>query len=147
MNVKLLEEIRSNILHEPTQLNMAHWITSDLASTCGTTGCIAGWATCFVAAQEHNETGLVKGWSRFIQWSENQNTVVDVAARARELLDLTRIQGERLFYVHNWPEKFRNQYMEGEHEAKWGKKDCGRVMRAKATSERIKHFIATNGEE
>lgn len=141
MNVALLKEIRKHILAEPSLLNMDDWVMETKQSSCGTAGCIAGWACCLV---EMKKTGKdfaeVSSW--FVdKWLGDQGT---------ELLELTERQAEELFYVPNWPRDLSNQYNEGSDltmDKKASVRKKGRCLRARATAERIMRLIQEGDEE
>lgn len=125
INTELLEQISDYILRHPDELAMDSW--SDIPGTikrffgCGTTRCIAGTAM-FLAQQ--NGADIPNSAS--------------TPGMAQQLLGLTFAQAERLFYLQNWPSEYRNAYAPGRKysdTAAW------------VTAQRIKHFIATNGEE
>ena len=55
--------------------------------------------------------------------------------RASVILGLSYTQAQALFFVWNWPEKFKDEYADA----------CGNPeMKAEVVCQRIDHFIATN---
>jgi len=51
-------------------------------------------------------------------------------------LDITYEQGQRLFYVSAWPNKFGDKFQ-----------DSGKKQDARIAAARIEHFIRTKGKE
>lgn len=64
-------------------------------------------------------------------------TIKGCELTARNLLGLTMLEGNRLFYTHEWPKRFKDGYAKAKTPA----------GRARVGHNRIKHFIATNGAE
>lgn len=122
MNVELLERVKQHILEEPKRLRMGFvhatgdWV-ADLTNppSCGTVGCIAGW-TCVLG------NAPMRNGQRYH------------SSQARDLLNITEEQGDRLFF--NAPEGYTDVW-----------KDDGSEATAKLCAERIDLFIATNGAE
>lgn len=82
-------------------IRMEFWMSQ---SSCGTVGCIAG------------NVCLIEGWApefgnyrAAYQATKNGRSqeICDVAA---ELLDLNNQESCTLFYTHDWPASFRNQF-------------------------------------
>jgi hypothetical protein len=126
MNIALLEKIKAHILEEPRRINMYLWgktfpegYDAPYIPACRTAGCIAGWA-CMLSDEEVDEETI-----------EN---------RGKILLDLTVEQANRLFFYVFWPARFVNDYLHLEVTERYKE-------RAKATVERIDHFIKTGGAE
>lgn len=102
VNVELFQEIKQKILEEPRRLNMSTWACirepgmswGDLMPPCGTTACIAGWAT-FIDAEKR---GLSK------------ESVSINAVEAANLLGLTRENAGDVFVAICWPRSFRERY-------------------------------------
>lgn len=130
INSELLLKVAEYIEGHPKEFDMSHWrghqkkqlpnpwyrvVVGLPAPTeaCGTTYCMAGWT---VALSGGDMAG-------------------NLPAQAQRLLSLSLEQAQRLFYEHNWPQRFRGSHV---------KHDADRVWLA---SERIRHFIATNGAE
>lgn len=141
MNIKLLKKIRREILRRPKQFNMNYWFrySPKEISHCGTSACIAGWALTFgqkttkpidAAKSLESEFGTA-----FIfqlgRWNAN------ITKQAEELLELTELQAQKLFFHTEWPENFKKAYIHGKTS----------TARAKAAAARIDHFIATEGME
>lgn len=78
-------------------------------------------------------THCIAGWACEL-WSDTSSG--NVPAKAQQVLGLTFKQAQKLFYIDKWPAQFRNAYSTpkySDHNA-W------------VAAERIRHFIATNGE-
>jgi len=103
MNIELLRKVQQHIKEEPKRWSFA-WGYRTPASPCGMKACIGGW------------TLILSG-----------KNVYDTSAVARELLDISKEQADRLFFF--WPPEF-----EEEHSA------------ANAVA-RIDRFIETAGAE
>lgn len=87
---------------------------------CGTSFCIAGWA---VVLSGYEINAFMKACdASWTHWAEPAMT----------LLDLTESQAWRFFLPTGWPRQFIEAYRENP---------------AKATIDRINHFIATEGKE
>ena len=128
MNIELLRKIRSSILENPQNFDMSTWFDSEdgcdenligrgescaVLDQCGTTGCIAGWA---------------------LHLTKSINTGNTFWEQAQKILELSKNQAENLFYVNNWPDKYRDAY-----------NDEAGGDEAKITARRITAFIASNG--
>lgn len=107
LNVKLLRQVKRQILKEPAQFVMDLFFaqkedipwTSDLERSeipnCGTAACIAGWT---VALSQKKKPVDAQG----LAW--------DDAEVASEHLGLDNGQGAELFYTENWPQELRDQF-------------------------------------
>jgi len=136
VNVKLLEKVRAAILAEPAQFVMSELYSEGEAlgsfdvprkiPNCGTAACVAGWAVTLGARFRNPKTASASSFRN--GW---------MAERAEELLVLNYVQGNRLFYVHEWPQSFLDRWREDET----------LKGRARIAAERIDHFIATDGAE
>jgi hypothetical protein len=130
INVDLLNKVADHIEQRHEEFDMEHWqwkrkpsvltkilwyLRDEGMPFCGTTRCIAGWS-CVLAGTKAENT----------------------PATAQRLLGLNLEQAQRLFYLNNWPKRFRDQYDGGRRYT-----DAG----AWVAAERIRHFIATNGAE
>jgi hypothetical protein len=117
MNIELLERIKNHILEEPKRINMYCWVKSVEydGPLCGTAACIAGWA--FLLADK-----VSLGY---------------VNEEATSLLWLNPDQSVRLFYVDNWPDRFRVL----------DRVPPGTSAYAQVVARRIEHFIDTEGRE
>jgi hypothetical protein len=137
MNVALLRKVKSHILHHPNQFLMTDWIIKRWGDDqkqfsgdgqkqkfdeCGTAGCIAGWA-CMIKLKQAR-----------LDW--------DVPAKGQTILGLDDDQAERLFFVHDWPEKMREEYISNMNDSPGSLEN-----RARIAAQRIDHFIKTKGEE
>lgn len=141
MNVELLRKIQKHILAEPLRYNQNATIARgdpggevcmdvgdvevQKAPTCGTIGCLAGWA-------------------HLLSIPENKRVNAKFSyAKARAALGLTLQEAQRLFsYVYSyspgvWPERFVAAY----RNAKTAR------QRARVAVQRIDHFIKTKGAE
>jgi sugar phosphate isomerase/epimerase len=126
---KLLLQVKRLILEEPRRINMdvpqyVEGANNGTMSTtdyppCGTVGCIAGWAD--VAAKGGVDISL-----RSRMWR-------GVEVRARKLLNLSKNEADKLFFVHYWPSNFYWRYRQA----------VNPIERAEITAERIDHFIKT----
>lgn len=126
INVALLRKIQKQILAEPRQFQMNTWFSEtddfhkQVEVKCGTAACIGGWAVTIAKKTKPSEYWKA-GW--------------DTLPEAKKLLRITISGVERLFTVSNWPDKFRHAYYDA-------KTNQGQ---AQAASDRIEHFIKTNG--
>ena len=131
MNVELLLKIKGQILKEPKQFQMGQWFAKSLDDktndipNCGTAACIGGWAMTIDRGMNPKET--------------DECFEVDFATKARNLLGLRYSQGLNLFILNNWPENFRNTYLEAV-------KASNLIEAARIAAKRIDHFIDTNGK-
>lgn len=124
MNVPLLREIQQRILAEPDAFRMDKW-------TCGSAHCIAGWACALRGYKLHREHDYTRRkWHVFERH-------VPIAIAARALLGITSDKAGNLFHVATWPEQFLSAY----------DRTTNRTARAAIATERIEHFIATDGAE
>mgnify|MGYP001601442776 CR=1 FL=1 len=138
MNTKLLREVEKEILAEPRRLRMDSWVErvygkGETMPPCGTTACIAGFATI-----------LHKGMPDYVNkdfkaraWYLLDYAPVNYEGYAMDALQLGSEQAERLFYVSSWPEKFL---------AAWEQASTP-LRRAEVAVARIEHFIKTKGKE
>lgn len=145
MNVRLLRRVQKYIAAEPRRFNMWDWYLkfrgntkqfSDLRGAilqvppCKTVACIAGTAVVLTERQIPLRFPVFADTDR----SYGSGLIKNIAL---EKLNLTFYQGERLFYLENWPSKFERRY----NQAKTPR------GRANAAIARIDHFIKTNGAE
>lgn len=138
MNQKLLRRVRSAILAHPDQFDMAGyfgryiWFSTKTGSVkrpaggCGTAACIGGWGVF-----------LARKLRTLAQTEHAVGGTVDAHDEAVTALDLTRGEALRLFYIIQWPQKFKTRY----NKAKSVR------PRARAAAERISWFIKTKGAE
>lgn len=157
MNIPLLKEIRKEILAEPQRLDMNHWINpDDNTASCGTAACVAGWAVILTMRKEDRRKSWQKIayeiWkSQAVDWSgASSRWPTEVAGRER--LGLSASEADRLFFVEEWPYKFRkpfsalNDYFEDiEDEADLKERLKLRKQMARIAANRISHFIKTHG--
>ena len=75
---------------------------------CGTTGCMAA----FAVAEFHPHL-----WETYVDAFRKLNAEHDhvpdnghIEESARELLGLTQVQADQLFFVEDWPKKYRDAY-------------------------------------
>ncbi len=99
MNTKLLRKVQRAILREPKRYNQDTWCDGNSISpdgSCGTVGCIAGWA-CAI------EVGLEEYAQKYTGFD-----APSIEMNARKFLDIDYIRGEspRLFLTENWPKIF-----------------------------------------
>ena len=132
MNVKLLCEIKREILKRPTQFNMDWWFqdTSAIgkaAGGCGIAACIGGWAIAIARTPNRKRVRLDEAHEA------SSGSPSSDQIRARMLLGLTQEQSNRLFNKHLWPVRYRLNR---------AKSINGMVRRAVA---RINMFIKTKG--
>lgn len=104
LNTNMLERIISVLETDPRCLYMHGWVyrlpheanvTRRPIPTCGTIGCIAGWAWLLNAPE-----GIP---------SENPGGGV-VSRGALEILGITKEQGDKLFFIMNWPLEYSERY-------------------------------------
>lgn len=148
INKKLLLKVRDHVLEAPDKINMGVWArdgdgqimsyvypTDDREYKCASVGCIAGWA-CLLSPKkvvEHN------------------GVFIDTAAA--DFLNISWEQRPRLFYVGDWPLRFRKRLLHDPN-GEWGesasenlKLKPGTKSYARVVAARIDHFIATDGAE
>ncbi len=121
MNIKLLRQVKRQILKEPRQFCMDNWFLTigDVKwkiPNCGTAACIGGWAISLSSKLSPSEA----------QYNDKS---------AYQVLGLTQSEGVRLFYESNWPERFISYY------------GTTHLQKAKKAALRIEHFIKTKGQE
>lgn len=109
MNKPLLRKIIKQIQKEPRKLNMEEY-------HCGTSHCIAGWATVL--------TGRKKDPYSF---------GYSVLETAREVLDLRYDIAKDLFYPLRWPYRYQAQYYQAKN----------RTEKAKIAVNRIRYLMRT----
>lgn len=139
MNVRLLRRIQAAIKDEPRRFDMFSWVRTRLQDfgvanppPCGTTACIAGFATIL----SHAKKGKAKLNGEFATTAQAcQDASTNYQYEAVKALRITHRQGQRLFFVSNWPLKHSIEF-QGAHTP------AGRV---KAACKRIDTFIKTGG--
>jgi hypothetical protein len=129
MNEQLLNQVKECILADPSQFHMANWQIPSEHSSCGTTGCIAGWAVWLDKPEERD-------------YKKNISLIppCDIEPTAQQSLGITKRQGNALFFVYEWPEEFRYEYIDIKHDGKLTVKQKQKRM-AKVTARRIQFFI------
>jgi hypothetical protein len=129
---------------------------------CGTQACVAGWA-CLIGdpnLEKELKRVLVEDSITFVNERHLalEETIQDKAVK---ILGITEAQGVRLFFFKDWGNFEEDEFGYTLHdknfepiEAGWPEKFSKRYEksktakgRAKATFDRIEHFIATNGAE
>lgn len=105
---------------------MARIISEDTIAPCGTVGCIAGWAILLSHRKGRQPISEVRDRHMQREWAWGTKSIKDEAER---LLGT----GNDLFLVAYWPEPFSTRYGNAAS-------DRGR---ARATAQRIDHFIKT----
>lgn len=129
MNIPLLTDVKFNILAVPESFDIDNWFKDNESAPCGTTGCIAGHVVAIVKRSKTLAAVQVK--------------VIDHAfhSQTREIaedaLGLSVAESQRLFFLGEWPVKYRCAYIIAKTPA----------QRARATANRIDWFIKTNGAE
>jgi hypothetical protein len=141
MNIELLTRVAETIVQRAEQFDMCFWYeTHTGVPMCGTTACIAGWGialkgnlTPLEAARIFDSNFGQRGVLRDVVNSHGDNVI----AKASAAFDINLSEAQRLFFVSNWPESFKLDYMDGYKRAR-------QALVAKA---RIEHFIETQGEQ
>ena len=147
MNVKLLRQVRQDILKKYKRFDMHDFIgtlykdnDNPEEGVCGTTMCIAGDALL-------RKRGAIKVTKRFdygISWFDailaGEYARLGWHLAGCKVLGLSKEEGERLFYTSDWPESFRSQYEQAYNERDF-------KTAAQVASKRITHFIRTKGAE
>jgi hypothetical protein len=134
MNVELLLQVSEHITQLPNRLHMNSWILDS-----------AGWRTTFESDNGFDQiyyapcgkACCLGGWAVILGGHPEYHNYDDVEHKALELLQLDEYQGDRLFYVQNWPTRYKNDY----NQAK------GQYERAQVAAKRIRWFIDTNGSD
>jgi hypothetical protein len=134
MNTKLLRKIQQEIRKEPRRLDMSVWIDvypprHTIDPPCGTTACIAGFATILASRDKKTFSEEALKIKRDYERSTQEE--------GGKTLLLTPQQSSRLFFVHSWPEKFRDRWYGA----------LTKHTEAEIACERIEHFIKTRGAE
>lgn len=140
LNVRLLRRIQKHILAEPRRLNMRDWNTTlrdprnlpDEMPPCGTVGCIAGWATMLSGKKPRTRHGFARMGCELLGitgWSGDPTDMLRYDSQAR-----------KLFVVDYWPLKYQHRYDKADTLSGQARFQG----HAKATSDRIEHFIKTS---
>lgn len=133
MNIGLLRKIAAKGLQFPNTIDMVVWGKRELQDEdhpCGAVGCIAGTAVLMEAPERFKELALLISRYPFFAGSQ-------FAADACRALELNVTDGNRLFHVCEWPESFKDDYLS----------TLTAPDRSEVISNRIEHFIATEGRE
>lgn len=134
-NVPLLRQIMRLWKAQPKRLRMDEFLRLDVskewdAPPCGTVGCIAGWAA--VLKEKMNlGKGATLATAALAARNTHCNSSMDYPGQ--KALNLTDKQTDRLFFLGEWPRKYRKAYDDANTA-----KD-----RVRATCARINHFIRT----
>lgn len=126
MNTALLIKVAEKILLHPEHLDMDEWVVKKGENKCGSTGCIAGWTAY-----------LYNNPDRELIWSDMYHIFYNHAVSPEEMLDITLTERTYLFFVNNWPERWRIRY---------NNTDQGSFERAKVVHDYIHYFIETKGD-
>lgn len=136
--VRLLRRVEKRILEEPKRFDMDLWGSKQVgpdAPACGTVACIAGWAGLDglkpARLKRLSDAGVYRRGHRG-------------ADKIGKLLQPFRVDdgetllgtGSSLFYVENWPGKFRDAYGNAYRNGQRGRA-------ARIAVNRIEHFIKT----
>ncbi len=138
--IVLLRKVEVVILEEPKRLNMNYTgiVRSSLADetmlwpSCGTVGCIAGWAS--LLATPNWETMELWDRRRAMSWEDGQ------AALGLSYAQSWRLFAEPRCAIPNgncWPDYHAKAYLDAETPEE----------RARITVDRIERFIRTGGDE
>jgi len=132
MNKTLLRKVKKQILEEPKRLDMGFFGMKvkpySGGPRCGTVGCIAGWAVML------NHPEVIGARLSEKRLDEFNNLIGRADVEGMKLLKITTDQRDKLFYVANWPEPYRQQYSDAIDDRK---------ARAEVTAKRIDYFIKT----
>lgn len=136
LNVKLLQKIQAHILAEPKRLDMEYWFRDFNrvpimeyerncfleVPKCKTIGCIAGWSSALAGKRIHDsERGAL---ALGLPYDYGRDCM---SARITKNASLV----QRLFYIENWPARYRKSYNSA----------ATSDARVKATVKRIDYFI------
>lgn len=106
MNTELIEQIKDNMIKFPTSVRMGRWFSACESSSCGTAGCIAGWACALSKRLTRVDTSL----GSVYQTDLVAHSIFDIA---RSLLDISIVNARQLFYPEHWPEEFIRSIVKG----------------------------------
>jgi hypothetical protein len=121
--------------HSPNTPVKNSGLTCTFSDACGTPGCLLGWANKLFRKPTKAEI------RKFSKLALPQIMPADVQVCFREgaiRLRLSVKQADRLWLLSNWPMSFREQY---------GNSNRHSRARARVASQRITHFIETDGAE
>jgi hypothetical protein len=133
LNRELIKQIIDIIEDEPKRLEMSTWVLNPLKSqqapSCGTTGCIAGWA---VMLNLRRDAVLAKrkiDAEKIYDRLNKRNK--DMEGEGMRLLGLPYDIAPTVFYYDQWPEPFQRRYMAA----------ATPKARARATVARLRHLL------
>jgi len=117
MNVELLEKAKQFLLAHPEHFDMDKGL-GDLETGCGTTACLAG-TVCLLALEDplaaYRDGNPWQVWSQSVlseeELEKEDNVWRSVKQKAIELLDVSEIQANRLFFVFTWHNDFRARHI------------------------------------
>jgi hypothetical protein len=122
MNVEKLRAVKDAILAEPRKFDMGVFFQwSPDTAPCGTTGCIAGWAMQhemqilgkdFFSSEKFLDSVMSKKKELSLKYGLEYPEEVDYAELGQAILELTSEQARELFYDENWPEEFRERWID-----------------------------------
>jgi hypothetical protein len=122
MNVELLRKVQAHVLEEPKRVWMNDWI-------------VFGPDYAGLKRPECDTVGCIGGWGWLLSGHTGYPDNVDGYL---EVFDITFHEGKRLFHIGHWPDRFKDKLSE----FRWQTQEY-----AQAVSDRIDHFIATEGRE
>lgn len=137
VNTKLFEQVMEQIESNPEHFEMQSFFAADTyklcsreavmkdlisESRCGTTACIAGWAITL-----HHKNNLLSDGFAICGPTEDAATGI---------LGINYDEAQRLFYVENWPDPYRREYIDAEQPEE----------RVRISVDRINYFLATKGQ-
>ncbi len=97
VNVELLRKVLEFITEHPDEWEQAEWLSR---STCGTAGCVAGWAVVMDGQEiEWEPDVLDNGLTGYRASGTKQGLRIDDAAR--EALGLTPFEASEMFMAYN----------------------------------------------
>lgn len=161
--IERLRAVKAAILAEPLLFDMQ--IDDKPNRSCGSPGCIFGWALHLFRPDLDSPFGwrYMDGASAIgLPRPTNRDSWMTIYND--EQVPAADMLARRLFYTDNWPEKFRNTYLTIRTAApilnarRYGTcfedaEKCrrllraGRIAEARLAARRIDHFIATDGNE
>ena len=126
LRTQRLERLYTHMTTVPApQINMAVWATE---TDCGTVGCLAGH--CMLNVPGYT---MDRGTLSYLSLLRYQGRLVAWQTAAQRYLKLTEDEGNRLFAVSGWPDRYYDRYVNA-------KTARGRKS---ALLARLRHFITT----
>ncbi len=114
---------------------MGCWTNLDAhAPPCGTTACIAGFATILSWRGKDYPRAFRK---KVESLEADESRIPDYEEHATKVLGLTRLQAMKLFYASDWPHEFEHAILHAETAKE----------QAKVAIDRIELFIKTKGRQ